>query len=316
MSRWIPESLHCPDCQAPLSVSADGDAVECGGCGQKHPVVGGIPRLVEQQYLASFGVQWNRFEVAHRAEDEATFVAKTGQPLEQLEGLKVLDAGCGGGRYLKVVAEHGGSVVGVDHSAAVSKAAELCAELPDVRLVQADLKRLPFEEASFDFVFSIGVMHHDVETRAVFDSVARMVKPGGRYSVWLYRRNQPWQEKLNDWLRRRTVQWPVRRLERWSRVGAVLGGIPIVRQTLNKIVNFSNHPAFENRVCDTFDWYAPRYQHHHTEAELTEWFTELGFTDIRLLPPEKDGRLYRWAYHRDLLIGSGVNVTGIRPLSD
>jgi SAM-dependent methyltransferase len=105
----------------------------------------------------------------------------------------VLDAGCGGGRYSRVAGEAGAQVVGADQSTAVEKAARLCGHLPNVRFVQADLKRLPLEPASFDFAFSIGVMHHDVSTRAVLDAVARMVRPGGRLAVWLYCRNQWWQ---------------------------------------------------------------------------------------------------------------------------
>ena len=155
-------------------------------------------------------------------------------------------------------------------------------------------------------------MHHDADTRTVFDAVAQMVKPGGRYSVWLYRRNQWWQELLNSALRNRTTQWTTERLETWSKRGAWLGGLPVVKQTLNKIVNFSNHPNWENRVCDTFDWYAPQYQYHHTTKELCSWFEEAGFGDLRVLPPEKTGTFYRLAYNCNLLIGSGVNVTGVR----
>lgn len=102
------------------------------------------------------------------------------------------------------------------------------------------------------------------------------------------------------------------RLERWCRVGAFLGGVPLVNRTLNKVVNFSAHPAWENRLCDTFDWYAPVYQHHHTVDELCDWFREAGFDQLTVLPPEKTGRLYRWIYQRNLLIGSGVNVLGTR----
>jgi SAM-dependent methyltransferase len=167
-------------------------------------------------------------------------------------------------------------------------------------------------EASFDLVFSIGVMHHDADTREVFEAVSRMVKPGGRYAVWLYRRNRPWQEWLNDRLRRRTTAMPPERLERWCRWGATLGGIPLVNRTLNKVVSFSAHPSYENRLCDTFDWYAPRYQHHHTVAELLHWFEVAGFDDLRILPPEKTGWTYRWLYEHDYLIGSGVNVIGTR----
>ena len=303
-------SLRCPACTSGLQLN--GDHVECLACRHSHPVVESIPRFIGDQHLASFGRQWNKYEVAHDEEDRATFQAKTGVSLDELQGLRVLDAGCGGGRYSKVCGEAGATVIGADHSDAVSKARLLCARLPHVAFVQADLKRLPLEPLSFDFVFSIGVMHHDADTRAVFDAVAKFVKPGGRYSVWLYRRNQWWQENLNNALRRRSTRMAPEKLERWCEWGAWLGGLPVVNRTLNKIANFSAHPNRENRVCDTFDWYAPQYQHHHTVAQLRSWFEAAGFDQIRVLLPEKQGKFYRWIYERNLLIGSGVNVTGVK----
>jgi SAM-dependent methyltransferase len=312
MNAKLVAELRCPDCGGRLGWDEADGRLDCTGCGRTYPVIGGIPRFVSQDHLASFGRQWNTYEVAHDEEDRATFEAKTGVFLASLPGLRVLDAGCGGGRYARIAAHAGAQVIGVDHSTAVEKAAQLCGELPGAAFIQADLKRLPLEPRSFDVVFSIGVMHHDVDTKAVFDAVARMVRPGGRMAVWLYRRNQWWQERLNDALRRRTVGMPGDRLEKWCRRGAVLGGVPIVNKTLNKIVNFSNHPAWENRLCDTFDWYAPQFQHHHTVEELCDWFRSAGFDALKVLPPEKNGHFYRWAYDHNLLIGSGVNVLGTR----
>ena len=306
----LSSSLQCPACGAPIVPSAE--SVACLACQLSFPIVDGIPRFTGDQHLASFGRQWNKYEVAHDEEDLATFQAKTGVALNDLKGLRILDAGCGGGRYSKVCGEAGASVIGADHSNAVSKAKTLCAHLPNVEFVQADLKHLPLKPASFDFVFSIGVMHHDADTRSVFDAVAKMVKPGGRYSVWLYRRNQWWQEAINDALRHRTTRMAPEKLERWCEWGAWLGGLPIINRTLNKVVNFSAHPNRENRVCDTFDWFAPQYQYHHTVPELESWFQAAGFTDLRVLPPEKTGNVYRWVYEHNLLIGSGVNVTGIK----
>ncbi len=46
--------------------------------------------------------------------------------------------------------------------------------------------------------------------------------------------------------------------------------------------------------------------------ELKSWFAEEGFDDITELRPAKSGQFYSWAYEHDLLIGSGVNVTGKR----
>lgn len=308
--EWVTSELRCPRSGHSLILRAETGELFCQACGTSWPIVNGIPRFVSSDHLASFGLQWNKYEVAHDDEDRATFQAKTGVLLHELLGQRVLDAGCGGGRYSKVAGEAGAHVFGADHTTAVDKASQLCGHLPNVRFVQADLKHLPFEPQSFDFVFSIGVMHHDVRTRDVFDAVARMVRPGGRYAVWLYRRNQWWQERLNDALRRRTTRMKPERLERYCRFGAWLGGLPVLNKTLNKIVNFSAHPNWENRVCDTFDWFAPEYQYHHTVEELSEWFREAGFDNLQVLPPEKSGRIYRWTYEHNLLIGSGVNVVG------
>ena len=312
ISPELLSALRNPADGSALSVDTDGVGIRSQDSKDRWRVIDGIPRFVSDQHLESFGHQWTTFEVAHDDEDRATFEAKTGVALNQLRGMRVLDAGCGGGRYSKICGENGAIVIGADHTRAVDKARQLCAHLPDVHFVQADLKQLPLEQASFDFVFSIGVMHHDANTRAVFDAVAKMVKPGGRYSVWLYRRNQWWQELINTALRALTSRLPAAVLMPFCHLGAILGGIPLINRTLNKFVNFSAHPSYENRVCDTFDWWAPRFQYHHTVNELTSWFTEAGFSQLKELPPEKSGRFYRWAYENNLLIGSGVNITGIR----
>jgi len=312
VNREFLSQLKCPACLADDTLRESATELVCSQCHHTVPVIEGIPRFVSQKHLASFSLQWNRYEVAHDDEDRATFQAKTGVPLAELAGLRVLDAGCGGGRYSKVTGEAGAYVIGADHSTAVIKAAHLCSHLPRVDFLQGDLKHLPLEPASFDFVFSIGVMHHDADTRSVFDAVAKLVKPGGRMSVWLYRRNQFWQEGINTMLRHFTVKMKPERLERMCKVGAFVGGIPLVNQLLSKIVNFSHHPNWENRVCDTFDWYAPEYQYHHTMAELRSWFEEAGFDQLVELPPEKTGRLYRWVYERNMIIGSGVNMQGTK----
>ncbi|MFN9718800.1 MAG: class I SAM-dependent methyltransferase [Planctomycetota bacterium] len=304
------DQLRAPGTSELLHAGNDGNTIETASGCEIGRVIGGIPRFVNDQHLGSFGHQWTTFEVAHDEEDRATFEAKTGVQLSDLKGLRVLDAGCGGGRYSKVCGAAGAIVIGADHTRAVEKASLLCSDLPNVQFIQADLKQLPLEPGSFDFVFSIGVMHHDVATRSVFDAVSRMVRPGGLYSVWLYRRNQWWQELINSGLRAVTTRMPTNLLIPFCHIGAILGSVPILNRTLNKIVNFSAHPWYQNRVCDTFDWWAPQYQHHHSVAELCEWFESAGFIDLRVLPPEKSGQLYLAAYEANLLIGSGVNVTG------
>ena len=116
--------------------------------------------LAADPYVASFGRQWNRYDVARHDEDHAVFRVKTGWEPEHLRGRLVLDAGCGGGRYARLLGAHGGRVVGVDLSAAVAKASALCREYPDVLIAQCDLLDLSLADESFDCAFSIGVMPH------------------------------------------------------------------------------------------------------------------------------------------------------------
>jgi SAM-dependent methyltransferase len=288
--------------------------VRCPRCRGRDMKLEGIPRLAGQaeSYADSFGRQWNRYDVARDEEDEATFQIKTGIAPARLAGQLVLDAGCGGGRYARLLGSQGARVIAADLSSAVAKAATLCAPFPDVLVLQADLLDLPLAEGAFDLVYSIGVLHHTPDPRRAFHEIARCVKPGGRLAVWLYRRNVPPQEWLNTALRALTIRLPARVLE-WICVGGgAVGSIPVLNRTLNKIANFSSHPDWTLRVCDNFDWYAPPYQSHHSLNELKSWFAEEGFIDLVELSPAKSGRLYDWTFHHNLIIGSGVNVAGTK----
>lgn len=315
MDSQLLELMVSPGAGQPLHLARDADGSESlrSAGGDQFPVRGDIPRFIEsEQFVESFGFQWNRFEVRQPAEDDETFELKTGVRLNELAGLRVLDAGCGGGRYSRVCADHGAWVVGVDRSLAVEKARQLTVGLPHVSFVQADLTQLPFRPASFDLVFSLGVVHHSPDAQAAFRSIASMVKPGGRLSLWVYRRNSWPQEMINSSLRAVAAKMPRRALLSLCRVGAILGAVPLLNRTFNKIVNFSNHPRWENRVCDNFDWYSPPWQSHHSSEEIIGWFREAGFVEICELPPAKRDRLYSVAFNAGWIVGSGVNVTGIR----
>jgi SAM-dependent methyltransferase len=309
--------LRCSACRSgDLEIAGEPPRlVACHRCNATMPFVDGIPRMAREfdAYASSFGRQWNRYDVVRPEEDSATFLVKTGVAPGDLAGRLVLDAGCGGGRYARLAGSQGAKVIGVDLSAAVVKAAQLCSGLQNVAILQADLLDLPVADSAFDLVYSIGVLHHTPNPRRAFGEIARKVKPGGRMAVWLYRRNVLLQEWLNSGLRAVTTRLPSQVLEPVCVGIGALGGIPILNRTLNKIANFSSHPDWTLRVCDNFDWYAPRYQSHHSIEELKGWFSEEGFVDLVELVPAKNGSLYNWAYNGNLIIGSGVNIAGTRP---
>lgn len=108
--------------------------------------------------------------------------------LPDLSNSRVLDAGCGGGRY--TVAWHllgAREVLGVDLSeAGVSDArARVDAmKISNVKFELMDVVDLPLPDNSFDIVFSNGVLHHTRDWRTGVGNVVRVLKPGGL--GWLY----------------------------------------------------------------------------------------------------------------------------------
>ena len=54
------------------------------------------------------------------------------------------------------------------------------------RLLVTNSERLPFEDASFDLVYSWGVIHHSPDTPAAVREIRRVLRPGGRARVMIY----------------------------------------------------------------------------------------------------------------------------------
>src|SRR5437870_8713264 len=104
-----------------------------------------------------------------------------------LRGLAVLDAGCGMGKFSYAASEGGArAVIGVDLSDAVEVANAHLRNRPNAHVVQASIYELPFRPGTFDFVFSIGVLHHLPDPERGFQRIVPLAAPRARVLVWLY----------------------------------------------------------------------------------------------------------------------------------
>jgi SAM-dependent methyltransferase len=102
-------------------------------------------------------------------------------------GARLLDLCCGQGRHAVPLARLGYRVTGLDLSRQLlDRAAGLAGDQGQrVELVEADMRRLPFADASFDAVLNLfnafGYLEDDAQDELVLREVARVLGPGGRF---------------------------------------------------------------------------------------------------------------------------------------
>jgi SAM-dependent methyltransferase len=269
---------------------------------------------------SAYALQWNRFRIVRPDEDRATFRNRTGRSPEDLADKVVLDAGCGMGRYLRVAAEgKPRRLVGMDISGAVFAARDLTRDTPGISVVRGDLLRPPFAKGSFDEIYSLGVLDHTPDPRGAFLSLARLLKSGGRIVVWVYPQEKPALERIINVHRSISARLPLGLIVALARLTAPIGGLKRrLMASRNRLIERSGvalhvltigvsmHPDPEVRVCDTLDWYAPKYLSRHTLEEVRGWFDEAGLEDVRDLSA---GQVF---YHAGQ--GNGINLAGRRPI--
>jgi SAM-dependent methyltransferase len=202
MRESLLQYLACPQCGSDFALRAaerDGDhvmsgALLCSGCGSEYAVRRGVPRFavdveaVEERTADAFGYEWNRYsELADRYRQQFLDWIRPVEPAF-FEDRVVLEGGCGKGRHTALAAGFGArAVVAVDLGNAVEAAFANTRHLPNAHIVQADLKRPPVKR-TFDYAFSIGVLHHIPDPEAGFQALVSKLVPGGAISAWVYGR--------------------------------------------------------------------------------------------------------------------------------
>lgn len=241
------------------------ESVACRGCGITYPFDrrNGIASLVppasrdEKSRIRTFwGDVWRQWYAENDAtldeaelkrqlaEVEAFFtevrhLAAVEMGWAGLRGREILEIGCGGGAHSALFKLHGASVVAVDITPErVLSTAKKLNLLPEGRgiAMEADAEHLPFRDASFDLVYSNGVLHHSTSTEKCISEVFRVLKPGGRAVLMLYCRSS-----ALFWIRllpRSVLNLSIFRLAEPERLGLLTEGKP----------KFSDQPCPITRV--------------------------------------------------------------------
>ena len=246
-------------------------------------------QILKKKTADSFGFEWTKF---HQLKSEKGFLEFIG-PIEKnfFPGKFVPDAGCGNGSYSYYAASYGAEVIAIDFSKAISVAQENTKDM-NVQVVRADITHPPFKEGSFDYIFSIGVLHHLPEPETGFQQLVPLLKQGGLISIWVYGRAKQWAAvyfyepviKITHHLPHRLLYYlcyvPATIMEMCNRLYRFL--LIIKLRKIASMLPFKYYSAysFSVKLNDSFDVFATPSAQYYTEKEIFDWFSSSNLIDI------------------------------------
>lgn len=312
--------LCCPACGGELTLLPPADhgpegegRLRCG-CGSSYAVRGGIPRLLvmdraQQRTQRSFGKQWRYFFRMDEAFAPDLFRYMGSLDRTFFDGKLGLDVGCGFGRHAYYASQLGAEMVAADFSQAIESASQNLRDLPKVHLVQANLYRLPFRPGTFDFIYSLGVLHHLPDPEAGFRALVPLLKPGGTIIIWVYSNTRRWINEALEAVRRVTTRLPAPAVRLVSLAASMVDyagfvvpykllrtvpgiGPHVERLAWKRVKLYSRYP-FDVAWADWFDRLAAPLRAYYDAPTLHRWLAE-----ARLVNPQVSSTgLYGWRAH-------------------
>ncbi len=196
----------------------------------------------------------------------------------EFAGRDVLEIGCGIGADGVEFARHGARYTGIDLTETAAAMTRQRLELSGLagRVLVADARRLPFPDASFDHVYSFGVIHCSPDTPAIVAEIHRVLRPGGTVTVMVYNR-----ASVN-------YQLEIRVLRRLGRLALRAPGAPAVLARVSGLDRdrLEGHRRLARRRMSDAEWLSANTDGPgcplatvYGEREAAELFA--GFDDVR-----------------------------------
>ncbi len=309
----------CPGCGGTLE--RDGNLVACSACRHRFPVTDGIPQLfwpnewdaakddvterIKSFYEANPFPNYDEFDSAGTLLDKARRGLFAKLLDDQIPfGARVIECGCGTGQLTNFLSIANRTVIGTDlcmNSLRMATAFKRQNDIDRAHFYQMNLFRPCFRPESFDLVISNGVLHHTSDPFLGFQSIGRLVKPGGYILIGLYHRYG----RLATDFRRHVFNLSHDRflfLDRYASDAAV---------------------SRDKRRSWFMDQYKNPHESKHTVGEVVGWLARTGFEFVNSVPKTRpfaplteSEKLFRpdrlGSTAERLLVNLGMIVTGHR----
>jgi SAM-dependent methyltransferase len=250
--------------------------------------------------VEGFGEEWRAFRYEEPEKLRSAFEAYfslfpwTELPIDAVG----FDLGCGSGRWAAMVAPRVGHLHCVDASAAaLSVARQNLRAQSNCSFHHASVGQLPFDDASMDFAYSLGVLHHVPDTLAGIRACVAKLKPGAPLLLYLYyaleNRGAGFRTlwRASDLARRGISRLPFRARLGVSQALAAAVYYPLARGAKlleSRGVNVSSLPlsayrdqSFYVMRTDALDRFGTRLEHRFTRSQIAAMMSAAGLGDIR-----------------------------------
>jgi uncharacterized protein YbaR (Trm112 family)/cyclopropane fatty-acyl-phospholipid synthase-like methyltransferase len=249
----------------------------------------------EGDVLRSFSNEWTSYEWNPEAYWNLSYedMCRSMRHLLDLDrkpikGQLVLEVGIGiGGIADYVSRSETCELIGVDLGYAVDAAQKNFGGNPLLHIVQASVFALPFEDKTFDFVYSHGAIMHTYSTKTAFDRLATLPRIGGRLYVWVY---SQYDEQRNTERRLLMTLEKLLRPVVWRLPESVqtmvllpISCLYLVHQNLlvkRRQTNVIKY-GWRESIHAARDRFTPRYAHRHTDDEVCGWFREANYVKLQ-----------------------------------
>jgi SAM-dependent methyltransferase len=271
---------------------------------------GGASDNLDLKVARGFGEEWSTFrqDEDHLSEQQRRdifddyFRIFPWQMLPPGGGVGI-DVGCGSGRWSMLVAPRVAHLYALDASPdALAVARQNLKSASNVSFHAASVAAIPLPDASLDFAYSLGVLHHVPDTQAAIAAIAGKLKPGAPFLVYLYYAldNRPaWYRAL--WQMSNAGRLLISRLPHSPRFAvsqaiALLVYWPLARAAwlLSRLgrspralpLSYYADKSLYVMRTDAYDRFCTRLEKRFTRPEIAAMLKQAGFVDIRFSDSE------------------------------
>lgn len=256
---------------------------------------------IDLNTVVGFGREWSSFDQNGLSEEDKSKIFDDYFhifPWDKLSPNAIgADIGCGSGRWAQVVAPRVGHLHLIDASQeALQVAKNNVSPSGNCSFHHASVGDLPFSDNSLDFAYSLGVLHHVPETVEGISSIAKKLKQGSPFLVYLYYAfdNRPiwfrmmW--RVSDIIRRFISRLPYILRLVLSQLIAILIYFPLARAArlldLLKVMprswplGYYRDKSFYVMRTDALDRFGTRLEQRFSKQKIELMLKKSGFKDI------------------------------------